>query len=345
MIYLLFLLFPLYFYFRNSNKFYLRHPCVQNLTTKSVSWFKWQNIVLLGLLFLGLAACNFTFKMKEVTQVYLVHKYVLVNDGSGSMVNFQKENGIGKELTAVLSGNKTLLSYLGKRNDGSKDLVGAIVFADDAYIVSYLVDDPEFVYKKLSRIDYKSPPMAGGTNIESGLWTGIEMIMFHNNIPQDTLDLLQLKFYGNGAKIKVDKLIEGIISQKDKFIGGSVIVFTDGLFPNPAGSLHTMSSYKILDFCKLAGIKAYIVSIFELNDMLVKLCKETGGKAEIVKGYDEARLKVIYEDIVSSQAQEYITKEQVVDKSLSTLFGLISFALLFIGIILQKTKQLNFTEV
>src|SRR6185369_2843283 len=93
-----------------------------------------------------------------------------------------KENGIGVELTAVLSGNDKLLNFLGKREDGSRDLVGAIVFSNDAFTVSNLCDDPFFVQKKLKRIDYRLSPLAGGTDIESGLWAALEMLLSQNNM-------------------------------------------------------------------------------------------------------------------------------------------------------------------
>jgi len=342
---LLLLLFPLYFYFRNRVKFYFRHACLENLRGQTVrTVFKWQYFMLFGAFCIVLAAVNVVFSMKEVTKVYQVHKYVLVNDGSGSMVNFRQENGIGDELTAVLSGNAKLFDFLGNRSDGSKDLVGAVVFSDDAFVVSGLTDDPKFVQKKLKRIDYRLAPLSKGTDIESGLWAGVEMLLSHNDvIKQEDLDKLQFRFYGPGKQVKPDDL-QAIIDNKDKFAGGSIIIFTDGIF-DANGSQRKMSSYKIIDFCKLVGIRVYFISIFDLDRELIRFCKETGGRGDIVKGYDKSRLEGIYNEIAVSQANEYVAKEQSVDHSLSEIFGGIGLWCILVGFFLHTTIQLNFTEV
>jgi hypothetical protein len=306
---------------------------------------RWQTLVLLGAFFITLAAANFTLSMTEKTKVYQVHKYVLVNDGSGSMVDNNKENGIGDALGAVLAGNEKLFDFLGKREDGSKDLAGAVVFSDDAFVVSWLSDDPQFVHQKLRRIDYRLQPLARGTNIESGLWAGVEMLLSHNDVvKQDDLDKLQVRFYGEERSIKTDDFIKSLISQKDKFAGGSIIIFTDGIF-NPDGSRARMSSFRIIDFCKLVGIRVYFVSIFDLDTQLIKFCNETGGRGEIIKGFNKKRLEVIYNDIVESQAKEYVVKEQSVDHSLSYIFGCIGLWCMLVGFFLHTTSQLNFTEV
>ena len=343
---LLLLLFPVYFYFKNRIRFYFRHACLENLSGRvKKTIFKWQHFMLFGAFFITLAAANFVLSMKEQTKVYQVHKYVLVNDGSGSMVNFQKENGIGSELIAVLSGNDKLFEFLGNRKDGSKDLVGAIIFSDDAFMISNLTDDPAFVQQKLKRIDYRLPPLARGTDIESGLWAGVEMLLSHNNaVKQDDLDKLQFKFYGQERQVKPDDFIKSIVKNKDKFEGGSIIIFTDGIF-DANGSQRKMSSFKIIDFCRLAGIRVYFISIFDLDRELIRFCKETGGRGDIIKGYDKKSLEKIYNEIVVSQANEYVVKEQSIDHSLSEIFGGLGLWCILVGFFLHTTIQLNFTEV
>lgn len=343
---LLLLLFPVYFYYRNVTKYYFRHAYLDNLRNKaSKGFFRWQYLILAGAFFLTLAACNIVWKNTEVVRVYQVHKYVLVNDGSGSMVNAQKENGIGDQLTAVLSGNDKLFDFLGRRKDGSKDLVGAIVFADDAFTVSGLTDDPRFVQKKLKRIDYRLPPMSGGTDIESGLWAALEMLLSQNNeVKQEELDHLQFMFYGGGNDVKKDEMLDSIVARKDKFAGSSIIIFTDGIF-NAVGDQNKMSSFKIINFCKLLGIRVYFISIFDLNKNLITVCRDTGGRGDVVKGYDQKRLEQIYEEIATSQANEYTTKEQTVDHSLSDLLGIGGLYLVLLGLFFHNTTQLNFTEV
>lgn len=341
----LLLLFPVYLYFWKLRKFYFRHPCVANLSsTSSRTW--WQYSMLTGAFFLVIAASNFVWKTKETRQVVRTHKYVLVNDGSGSMVDGRKENGIGEELTAVLSGNEKLLSFLGKRADGSKDLVGAIVFSSDAFTVSYLCDDPEFVNKKLLRIDYRVAPMGLGTDIGAGMWAGIDMLLSHDDLlQQEDLDKLQMRFYGKGYELKKDDFIKDIILKKDKLVGSSIIFFTDGIFAEAAGNSRVMSTYKLINFCKDIGIRIYFISIFELDNLIAKYAKDTGGSGEVVKGYDKKRLEQIYEDIATSQAQEYVVKEESVDRSFTKWFGMVGLCFVLVGLFLHYSKQLNITEV
>lgn len=341
---LLLLLFPVYFYFINRVKFYFRHAYLRHLESKSRNRQGiWQYFILFGCFCLVLAACNIVQKTRDLVKAYQVHKYVLVNDGSGSMVNSLKENGIGAELTAVLSGNDKLFDFLGKREDGSKDLIGAVIFSNDAFTISGLTDDPEFVRKKLKRIDYRLPPLAQGTNIESGLWAGLEMLL-SQDANQEELDHLQRRLYGYEDHVKIDDVLESIIAKKDKFVGSSIIIFTDGEF-QATGDDRKMSSFKIVDFCRLVGIRVYFISIFTLDRNLIRFCKDTGGRGEVVKGYDKKRLEEIYDDIAVSQANEYSIKEQNVDRSFSELFGIIGLVFVSLGLFVHTTICLNFTEV
>lgn len=341
----LLLAFVVYWFFHNRVKYYFRHPCLANITTTKKRWHDWQAIMLVGIFFIILACCNFVFKTKEVSNVLMVHKYVLVNDGSGSMVDAKEPNGIGNELKAVLGGNEKFFSVLGNRKDGSKDLVGAIVFADDAFIVSYLTDEPEFVHKKLLRIDYRLPPMNGGTHIQAGLWSALSMLLEQDKFFTTTeLDKLERRFYGHGLTLKKDAIIEEAITHKANLTGNSLIIFTDGLFSSAEGGSSIMSAFKLLDFCKMCGIRVYFISIFELDKRIADYCKQTGGRGEVIKGYDKKRLEEIYGDIASSQAKEYTVKEDVVDRSLSQYFGLIGLYCVFVGLFV-KSMFANYTEV
>jgi hypothetical protein len=82
-----------------------------------------------------------------------------------------------------------------------------------------------------------------------------------------------------------------------------------------------------------------------LDTQLVKFCKETGGRGDIIKGFDKKRLEQIYNEIVVSQANEYVVREQAVDHSLSRIFGGIGLWCILVGFFLHTTIQLNFTEV
>ncbi len=341
---LLLLAFPLYWLLRKRIRFYFRHAYIDNLSGNAArEIISWRYAIFLGSFLLILAACNIVLKTKESVRTYQVHKYVLVNDGSGSMVDVPKENGIGKQLTAVLSGNDKLLDFLGNRKDGSKDLVGAIIFSDDAFTVSNLSDDPKFVQKKLKRIDYRLSPLARGTDIESGLWASLEMLL-STDINQDELNNLQSRFYGIDKNVKLDDRTSLLLEKKDKFAGSSIIIFTDGIF-YPHGNNTKMSSFKIIDFCKLIGIRVYFISLFDLDKGLIDYCRATGGRGEIVIGYDKKRLEEIYDDIVKSQSNEYVVKETTVDHSLSDYFGIAGLGFVVIGLLMHMTVQRNFTEV
>lgn len=341
---LLLLVFPAYFLIRKRVKFYFRHAYIDNLSSNTArETISWRYAIFLGMFFLILAASNIVLKTKESVRSYQVHKYVLVNDGSGSMVNVAKENGIGRELNAVLAGNDKLFDFLGNRKDGSKDLVGAIVFSNDAFTVSNLTDDPKFVQKKLKRIDYRVSPLAAGTDIEAGLWASLEMLLA-SNVDQDELDHLQFKCFGIENEIKLDDKLNLIVDKKDKLAGSSVIIFTDGIF-NPYGNKSKLSSFKIIDFCRLIGVRVYFISLFDLDKKLISFCKATGGRGEVVAGYDQKRLEEIYDDIVKSQANEYVVKETTVDHALSDFFGIAGLSFMVIGLLMHLTIQLNFTEV
>lgn len=345
---LLLMLFLLYLLYSRVVKFYFRHPYLDGIkgnANNSDDAYVWVWYILLGAFLFTLAAIGVVWQTKEVARVFLAHKYVLVNDGSGSMVDNTKENGIGKELTSVLSGNDKLFDFLGKRNDGTKDLVGAIVFSNDAFVVSNLCDDPKLVQKKLKRIDYRAEPMNGGTDIESGLWAGLDVILSYKDvIKQDQLNHLQLRCYGVEHQPKLDPMLEAIIAKKESFNGSSIIIFTDGIF-DPKGRPDKMSSYKIINFCKLVGIRVYFISIFDLDKDIIRYCKETGGRGDIIKGgYDKRQLEIIYEEIVTSQASEYEVKEQVKDQSFSYIFGTLGLVVVVLGL-LKRSFNLNFTEV
>lgn len=337
------LLIPLYFMWRKK-KHYISHPCV-NIFPKSKSMFSWKACVLLGATSLILASANISMKSKEAKTVSLAHKYVLVNDASGSMIHGGMENGVGDALKAVIAGNKKFLSLLNKREDGTKDLVSLVVFSDEGYIVSYFTEDSEFVFKKLTRIDYRLHPLNRGTNLQAALWTALNVVLTNGGISEEDASRVSMKFYGRGANIKQDGFLENIINKKKSYEGASIIVFTDGFFMAPEGSPFMMSAYKILDFCKLSGIRVYFISVDVMPPDITRLCKEGGGDTLIAKPLDISKLEKIYEGIIKSQANEHEDIEIDVDRSLSMYLGLVGLLFVFLGLMLHNTRQLNYTEV
>ena len=336
------LLIPLYFIWRNDG--YIRHPATGVFPTKKLS-ISWRVLCLVGFVFLVLAASNIVLSFKEIVRVNMAHKYVLVNDASGSMIDQRQENGIGSDMKAVLAGNRKLLSMLGDRIDGSRDLVSLIIFSDDAFVVSYFVEDGNFIYKKLERIDYRQYPLNRGTNLQAALLSGINLILSYGKITDDVIDRLAMRFYGHGFDLKQDGFIDTIIAKKKDYEGASIIVFTDGYFMTPGGSTNMMSAYKLINFCKLAGIRVYFISVAIMSPELTQLCLESGGDVLIIRNINESKLEKIYQSIVESQANEYTSIELDKDYSLSVILGCLALAFLSLGLALHNSSQLNYTEV
>lgn len=347
---LLFALVPLFLWFRHQ-RYFLRHSYVDSLS-KVTGVNRWRTIksvcFYLALTCLIVAAADPQFQVTESKQVLLVHKYVLINDGSGSMVDSKKDRGVGRELDTVHKGNEAFLKLLDQRNDGSKDLVGAIVFSNDAYVVSHLTDDPTFVAKKLSYIDYRLPPMSGGTQLEKALWAGVFLILNVNKGTElsDDMKRLQTRMYGRGLKMKQDSLVNKIVvDNKDRAKGASLVVFTDGIFDRPEGAQDVMSSFKIMDFCKLMGIRVYVISVEELQDLVTIYCKETGGNGVVIRQYNQSLFNQAYTDIVKSQANEYVVTERVEDRSLAMWLATAGLSFFLVNLVLANTISRVFTEV
>jgi len=347
---LLFALVPLFLWFRHQ-RYFLRHSYVDSLSQVSgVS--RWRAIktvcFFLALTCFILAAADPQFQVTESKQTLSVHKYVLINDGSGSMVEANKDRGVGRALGTVGKGNEAFLKLLDQRNDGSKDLVGAVVFANDAYVVSHLVDDPTFVTKKLSYIDYRRPPMNGDTQLEKALWAGVFLVLNVNKGTElsDDMKRLQVRMYGQGLRVKQDSLVNKVVAEnKDRAKGASLVIFTDGIFDKPEGTQHIMSCYKIMDLCRLLGIRVYVISVEQLQDLVMLYCKESGGNGVVIREYNQARFDQAYTDIVKSQANEYVIMERVEDRSLAMWLATGGLCFFLVNLVLANTVSRVFTEV
>jgi len=340
--FLLLLLLPLLFFVYKGRKFFLTHAYVSALSLtggKSKFRLNYKFLNWLAFFFLILAASDISWSITEVVETHLVHKYILINDASGSMVDFMQKNGIGREMQALLDGNKKFL--LGLKDGKRKDYVGAIVFSSNAFVVSDLVDDPEFVLKKILRIDYSINPLAGGTNIKSAIWTGILMAL-----GEKKNDKLEVRMYGDENRLIEDDYLKGLASSKQKEVQGtSLIVFTDGFLPNPAGSNFDMSMFKLMNFCEMIGIRIFLISVSTMEINIASSIKKTGGSIIVTNDINSSKLTKVYKDILDSQANEMIEVEQESDKSLSQLLAFVALIFLFLGIVLQNTFNRNFTEV
>lgn len=344
---LLFVLSAAFLVYR-SRRYYLRHAYVRSLTdAKPAAQYR---VVQTGCMFAGwclliLASANFLWGTTVVQKHHPVHKYILINDGSGSMVEIKRDRGVGRRLDLLYKGNKALLDMLDKRNDGSKDLVGAIVFSNDAFVVSYMVDEPQFVAKKLSYVDYRYPPMNQGTQLENALWAGIEMILSNEKEIDDDLNKVNSRMYGVGFDYE-KKDVQSILEKYRPIAQHScVVIFTDGEFDNPAGTKNRMSVYKQLRLCKDLGIKVYVISVETVDNFVERYTKDTGGFSTIFQDFDENKFKKAYENIVESQAQEEIIVEQHIKKSFATIIATIALGFLSVGLFLSLTTGRNFTEV
>lgn len=338
--FLLLLLLPLVFLCWKAKGYYLRHSYAAKLggrkppsVVNGLFWLAWALLVL--------AATDPSWKTMETKKINLVHKYVLINDGSGSMVDVRKENGIGDALKVVLGGNRELLNHLATRADGRKDQVGAVVFSNYAPVISYLVDDPAFVYKKLSRINYTATPFNAGTSIEAGIWAGVGVLL--PDVPLSEMDQMQRRFFKKGKMLLPDGVVDSFTEKYGQNHTSSLIIFTDGYFFQPEGHAFIRSAYKMLDFCQKMKIRVYFISVAQVDPLIAEYCRNTGGWAKFVREADE--LAEAYSDIVQSHAKEYTTVEEEVDNSLAIWFGCAAAALLLLGIILENSKLRTFTEV
>jgi hypothetical protein len=297
-------------------------------------WTAWISLVV--------AAVNPYLSYVQSTKVLLIHKYILINDGSGSMVDENHVDGVGFRLKSVNEANKRFLRKLNKREDGTKDYVGALVFSNDAYVVSYLIDDPLFVEKKLEHINYRNHPLNQGTDMDKAIWAGINMAFMHKK-RSDKLNSIKIKFYDRGRALHVDSKVEEVLAFKEEVVGSTLVIFTDGEF-GADGSKDYMSIFKLLDFCRLAGIKVYIIVLDRVDPLVVAYSKATGGSAEIIREISSKTLGPIYERIVNTNANEYVYRETKMDQFLAQYFGLAALVLFSLYFMIKNTAARNFTE-
>lgn len=337
--FILFLL-PFLFLVFKARRFFLYHPYVASLKSRSRNFrFDYKILNWIGWTLLIIASVDLSWSYLENREVFLVHKYVLINDASGSMVDFLQDNGVGKDLKILIDANERFLSKV--KESESQNYVGLIFFSDFAFIASDFVDDPEFISKKLSRVDYRRNPLGSGTNITDALWGGLMMAL-----DEKKYDSLEIKMYGSDRRINDDSFLREIIEKKSSVAKGtSLIIFTDGFFFNTDGTPNALSAFKILDFCRMIGIRVYFISVFSVNEDLNQYIKDTGGEVIVEEQISNSNLDRVYTEIFENQANEIEVQQQQVDTSFSGILASIALIFLIFGIILQNTANRNFTEV
>jgi hypothetical protein len=180
--------------------------------------------------------------------------------------------------------------------------------------------------------------------MDKATWAGIQMAFMYNKDHSDKLNGIKLKFYDFSRKLVVDKKVEELVALKDEIIGTTLVMFTDGQF-GVDGNNRDMSMFKLITFCKLVGIKVYIIVLESIDQLLASYIKQTGGSAEVVSDINSRVLGPIYENIVKTNANQYVYKETRVDQSLAMWSGIFALSFFTLNLILKNTLVRNFTEI
>ncbi len=336
-------------------KYFLRHSYLKAIIgakkiapTSFLKWIGWVLIVM--------AAVDYRVGYKESFKKLITHKYVLVNDGSGSMVGDDEKNGVGKKLTTLLKANDLFLKTLEnlKRSDSSKDSVSMIVFSDDPFVVSYFVEDYDFIRHKMFQIDWRvRPPLNSGTEMNKAIWASVNLILKKNKESGGSF-LSDEEFANLGARLKGSTgafSLENSYSSsskmpiiKEQISGSSIIAFTDGIFPI-TGDRNVMSVFKLLSLCRQMGIRFYLISVELIDVELLNYIKLTGGNGIIVSGFNQEKINNSYQEIINQQAGEYKIIDRHQKRSYAEWFAGTGFALLLIYIVIRNTISRSLTEI
>src|SRR3989344_2789938 len=342
---LLLLLVLLLIIFRKP-KYFIRHsylPAIMGAKKIAlVSFLMWT-----GWLLIILATVDYAIGYKDSYQKLITHNYVLINDGSGSMVANGELNGVGKNLTTLLNANDNFLKTLEsiERSDGNRDSVGMLVFSSDPFILSYFVEDYDFIRQKMFQLDWRIPPLNQGTEVNKAIWAGINLILKKNmdlggsSFSDEELINLELGFRGESRIFSIQKfkfLVERFSLIRQQIKGSSMIIFTDGSFSIDGGEA-SMSVIKLLLFCKEMDIRVYFISVEPIDSVLINYVKLTGGEVTIVESFNRERISNAYKKIANQQAGEREIVDPHQKKSYSDLFAGMGLALLTIYVVLKNT--------
>ena len=350
---LLFLLILPLLIFRRP-RYFLRHSYLSAISgakkNSLLPFLKWA-----GWLLIVLAAIDYGIGYTESYKQLIIHNYVLINDGSGSMVVDFNPNGVGKKLTVLLKANDRFLKTLEnlKRPDGGKDFVGVLVFSNDPFVVSHFAEDYDFIRQKLAKVDWRFSPLNGGTEMNKAIWAGVKLILKKNadskgaSFSTEELVSLETGFKGNSRDLKLKNLssITGKLPIiKEQITGSSLIAFTDGKFTLD-GSQIWMSIPKLLLFCKEMGIRFYLISVEDIDPVLLKYIKLTGGDGMIANNFNVEKINNAYQTIISWEAGEYKIIDRYQKKSYADQLAVAGLTLLLIYIVLRNTMSRSLTEI
>ena len=347
--------FVLLFYF--NRRYYLRHSNVSTLKEKqriNVAGMVSKYCFWLGWVCLVLAAGNFTLGFVKKHKTALTHNYVLINDGSGSMLGQRDSNDpldFGESIESLISANNKFLSLV-KENEKIKNYVGSIVFSNDPFVVSPLVEDPDFVFSKLRSINWRSPPLGSGTEMNKAIWSGIMMVLKKNKdqggsfYSEEDLFKLEARLNGRTKSLNLNdrELLSKTKKLKNELKGSCLIVFTDG-YVTLDGDPHRKSTLKVLLLCKELDIKTYLISVQVVNNELRSYIEKTDGQAIVIKSINRDKLEKVYVEILSRESKESLVVDQVVKKSYSNILGFVSMVFLLCSTILNNTINRDITDL
>jgi hypothetical protein len=359
---LLLILFLANLFFRRP-KYFLRHANVQ-LLSENLKKNRLGSLIIASLSFLRhlscllliLAAADYSFGYKERTKKFLIHNYVLINDGSGSMVDEGMSNGVGQSLSVLLKGNDEFLKMLEKleKSKNERDLVSAIVFSNDPYVVCYFTEDYDFIRKKLNYVDWrKRPELNFGTEIDKAFWVSLKLVLNDNqkkggsSFTENELIDLETRLKGVNRNLileNVPKLKNKIRQIKKEIIGSVLVAFTDGeiIFD---GDSSRLSVPKILLLCRELGVKVYLISVKKIEPDFMKYILATGGHGIILRSLDLEKTVSAYKEIVKSEAKEFLMVDRRLKKSYSDWLAGGGLALLIIYLVLRNTVSRSLTEI
>ncbi len=300
-----------------------------------------------GISLLILSAGDLWIGYSERSKKYLLHNYVLINDGSGSMTMFKET------IPALLFGNKTFFDALKEsdRKDNERDLVAQIVFSNGAYVISYFREDYDNLMRKMELVDWKTSPLNQGTDAGSGFWSAIQLALKKNvyngghNYSPEEMKMLIARSRGWEGDLKLNKALEEkttIIRQE--LTGYVFIVFTDGVF-DLGSTPQFISPKKTINLCERLGITVYIISVGSANVDLQKLVRATGGDMLFLKtSKDRQAVATLYKKIAERESRS--TKNYIEQKKhyYYRWFALPAFTLLSFWIVLKNTVSRSLTE-
>lgn len=319
-----------------------------------------------GLILLIIAAADPIAGEKRSRHRYLIHTYVIINDGSGSMTFDARAPATkGPRVESLLAANKAFLETIKTmpRPLDEKDAVGAVLFSGDAFILAYPDINYDNLWLKLNLINWKESPLGLGTELNKALWTAIQMIIRRNQqtggefFTAEELKNLQLHLSGSGRTLNLSSSLRKkaeLIAEEIK--GTSFIIFTDGQFylepysysgySGPGGSGDSqLSAAKNILFCRQLGIRVYLIAAETLDTAVIPLVKKTGGQFQFLrKMEDVALLRKAYLNILQQQANEFVAEDEAVKVSYYFWPALAGLSLIFLGMLVKNTVSRSLTD-